>query len=72
MNDLWAVEYSVEQGAFHVSKLRDSVSTNRKLIRSGYNPSFVCIGIAHDCDEAHELADLYRQDFIDSILDSVK
>lgn len=58
---LWATEYSIDQGFFHVGPLEDAIKINRHGITQGLHRDYliICIGTAEEC---FEFANAWRKE----------
>jgi len=55
--DLWAIEFSQTQGAFHVQPLSDSALTNLGLFLQAKPSDYALLGVARTRDEADAICD---------------
>jgi hypothetical protein len=53
-NTLYAVEYSIIQGAFNIAPLHEITNINQHLVIRGINNGYVVIGIFDDYDDGSE------------------
>src|SRR4051812_3485172 len=53
--NLWAVEFSQNQGAFHIQPLSDSALTNLGMFFRAIPSDYVLLGVARSREEAGEI-----------------
>lgn len=61
MKDIWTVEYSVEQDCFHVETMDRLIQGNGMAMVDGRQLSYMLIDTTDSIENAHKLADKYRE-----------
>lgn len=61
ISEKYFVEYSVDQGCFHVDPISVTVEKNFRAVMRGQRSTYVPIGIADSIEQAHSLAEGYRK-----------
>ena len=60
--DLWVVEYSLSQRAFHISTVREMLETNfRMIVQHQESNDYLVVGVAETRQEADEISNLFRE-----------
>ncbi len=54
MSDIWAVEYSIKQGAFHVDTLARILELNQNNVSKGIDSGYCILALRNSQKECHE------------------
>ena len=57
----WAIEYSVQENAFHIDPLEAVNEKNVQIIKRGMTPEYVIIDIAHTYEKALKLSGFWKK-----------